>query len=56
MVNFSNRIWRQNEKILFQFFKSGIHFQMRIREEMQRKEKEQRNAQIYTQRLVIMGN
>jgi hypothetical protein len=29
---------------------------MRIEEEMQRKEREQRIAQIYTQILVIMGN
>jgi hypothetical protein len=43
-------------KILFQFFKSGVHFQMRIGEGMQRKEKEQRIAQIYTQIYVIMGN
>jgi hypothetical protein len=55
-VNFCNRIWRQSGKILFQFFKSGVHFQMRIGEEMQRKEKEQRIAQIYTQISVIMGN
>jgi hypothetical protein len=35
---------------------TGVHFQMRIGEEMQRKEKEQRIAQIYTQISVIMGN
>jgi len=46
-VNFCNRIWRQSGKILFQFFMSGVHFQMRIGEEIQRREKEQRIAQIY---------
>jgi len=35
---------------------TGIHFQMRIGEEMQRKEKEQKITQIYTQVSVIMGN
>jgi uncharacterized protein (UPF0303 family) len=38
---------RQSEKVLFQFFKSGVHFEMRIGEEIQRREKEQRIAQIY---------
>ena len=36
-VNFCNRIWRQNGKY---FFKSGVHFQMRIGEEIQRKKGE----------------
>ena len=45
----------QSGKILFQFFKSGVHFQMRIEGEIQRKGKEQRVAQIYTQISVIMG-
>jgi len=48
MVNFCNRILRQSEKVLFQFFKSGVHFQMRIGEEIQSREKEQGIAQIYT--------
>jgi len=48
MVNFCNRILRQSGKVLFQFFKSGVYFQMRIGEEIQRREKEQRIAQIYT--------
>ena len=34
--------------MFFQFFKSGVHFQMRIGEESQRREKEQRIEQIYT--------
>jgi hypothetical protein len=55
MVNFCNRILRPSGKILFQFFKSGVHFQMRIGEEIQRSEKEQRIAQICTQISVIMG-
>jgi len=42
--------------MFFQFFKSGVHFQMRIGEEMQRKEKEQRIAQIYTYISIIIGN
>jgi hypothetical protein len=53
---FCNRILRQSGKILFQFFKSGVHFQLRIGGEIQRKQKEQRIAQIYTQISVIMGN
>jgi hypothetical protein len=40
----------------FSILKSGVHFQMRIGEEIQRREKEQRIAQIYIRISVIIGN
>jgi hypothetical protein len=60
VTNFQSFAWRffakVREKILSQFFKNGVHFQMRIGEKIQRREKEQRIAQIYTQISIIIGN